>query len=48
MKKGQNGSSERSLMFGGNIPPSSSSFSQVTSIDGVKFNEGDLLLQVTP
>ncbi|XP_056287347.1 aryl hydrocarbon receptor 2 isoform X2 [Pseudoliparis swirei] len=45
MKKGQNGSSERSLMFGGNIPPSSSSFSQVTSIDGVKFNEGDLLLQ---
>uniref|UniRef100_A0A3Q1IKW2 Aryl hydrocarbon receptor n=1 Tax=Anabas testudineus TaxID=64144 RepID=A0A3Q1IKW2_ANATE len=55
MKKGQNGSnwtSERSLMFGGNIqnaptPPSSSmpSSSQVTSIDGVSFSEGDLLLQ---
>ncbi|KAM9334157.1 aryl hydrocarbon receptor-like [Symphorus nematophorus] len=72
MKKGPNGSSwtsERSLMFGGNVPstlppssttsttqPSSSSSSsssssvptsssQVTSIDGVSFSEGDLLLQ---
>nr|XP_046238374.1 aryl hydrocarbon receptor-like [Scatophagus argus] len=63
MKKGQNGSSwtsERSLMFGGNVQnalplstttstPSSSSSpsasSQVTSIDGVSFSEGDLLLQ---
>ncbi|KAK5847743.1 hypothetical protein PBY51_016848 [Eleginops maclovinus] len=54
MKKGQNGSSwssERSLMFGGNVqnartPPTPSlSSSQVTSIDGVNFSEGDLLLQ---
>ncbi|CAJ1086912.1 aryl hydrocarbon receptor-like [Xyrichtys novacula] len=54
MKKGQNGSSwtgDRSLMFGGNVqstlPPSStiSSSSQVNSIDGVSFSEGDLLLQ---
>ncbi|XP_044043114.1 aryl hydrocarbon receptor-like [Siniperca chuatsi] len=58
MKKGQNGSSwtsERSLMFGGNVqntltPSSSTSTSsasstQVTSIDGVSFSEGDLLLQ---
>ncbi|KAK9524194.1 hypothetical protein VZT92_018051 [Zoarces viviparus] len=53
MKKGQNSSSltsERSLMFGGNVPsaptPStSSSSSQVASIDGVGFSEGDLLLQ---
>ncbi|XP_039997832.1 aryl hydrocarbon receptor-like [Xiphias gladius] len=63
MKKSQNGSSwtsERSLMFGGNIQnglttsstttstttSSSSPFSsQVTSIDGVSFSEGDLLLQ---
>lgn len=63
MKKGQNGSSwtsERSLMFGGNVqsalppsvaaavPSSSSSLassSQVTSLDGVSFSEGDLLLQ---
>lgn len=63
MKKGLNGSSwssERSLMFGGNIqntltpssttPTSSAAAaatSQVTSIDGVSFSEGDLLLQVT-
>lgn len=58
MKKGQNGSSwtsEQSLMLGGNVHntlPSSStssslpSSSQVTSIDGVSFSEGDLLLQV--
>ncbi|XP_040888165.1 aryl hydrocarbon receptor 2 [Toxotes jaculatrix] len=62
MKKSQNGSSwtsERSLMFGGNVQntltpssttpsttSSSSPFSsQVTSIDGVSFSEGDLLLQ---
>ncbi|XP_038571338.1 aryl hydrocarbon receptor 2 [Micropterus salmoides] len=61
MKKGLNGSSwssERSLMFGGNIqntltpssttPTSSAAAaatSQVTSIDGVSFSEGDLLLQ---
>uniref|UniRef100_A0A3Q3F141 Aryl hydrocarbon receptor 2 n=1 Tax=Labrus bergylta TaxID=56723 RepID=A0A3Q3F141_9LABR len=64
MKKGQNGlswTSERSLMFGGNIQntlPSSSTTStavstnssstassQITSIDGVSFSEGDLLLQ---
>ncbi|KAM6893096.1 aryl hydrocarbon receptor 2 [Lycodopsis pacificus] len=53
MKKGQNSSSwtsERSLMFGGNVPsappPSASaSSSQVASIDGVGFSEGDLLLQ---
>lgn len=58
IKNGQNGSSwnsERSIMFG-NIPtplPSSSnpsgslgSSSQSTSIDGVSFSEGDLLLQV--
>ncbi|XP_031707473.1 aryl hydrocarbon receptor-like [Anarrhichthys ocellatus] len=57
MKKGQNSSSwtsERSLMFGGNVPsaptPSTSSSSgafssQVASIDGVGFSEGDLLLQ---
>ncbi|KAL3045716.1 hypothetical protein OYC64_013882 [Pagothenia borchgrevinki] len=54
MKKGQNGSSwssERSLMYGGNVqnaltpptPPLASS--QRTSIDGVSFSEGDLLLQ---
>ncbi|XP_023282728.1 aryl hydrocarbon receptor-like [Seriola lalandi dorsalis] len=60
MKKNQNGSSwtsERSLMFGGNVPnaltpsaattnsTSSSPFAHVTSIDGVSFSEGDLLLQ---
>ncbi|TKS66354.1 Aryl hydrocarbon receptor [Collichthys lucidus] len=57
MKKGQNGTSwtsERSLMYGGNGPstlPSSSTASatagtsQVTSIDGVSFSEGLLLLQ---
>ncbi|XP_034035023.1 aryl hydrocarbon receptor 2 isoform X2 [Thalassophryne amazonica] len=56
IKKGQNGSSwstERSLMFRGNVqnPPSSTTTtssplsSQVTSIDGVSFSEGDLLLQ---
>ncbi|KAI3365848.1 hypothetical protein L3Q82_000832 [Scortum barcoo] len=54
MKKGQNGSSwtaERSLMFGGNGQSASSttaaasSSSQVTSIDGISFSEGDLLLQ---
>uniref|UniRef100_A0A3Q3QCI8 Aryl hydrocarbon receptor 2 n=1 Tax=Monopterus albus TaxID=43700 RepID=A0A3Q3QCI8_MONAL len=57
MKKGQNSSSwtsERSLMFGGNLQnvltPSSTSSpsffpSQVTSFDGVSFSEGDLLLQ---
>ncbi|XP_074520500.1 aryl hydrocarbon receptor 2 [Halichoeres trimaculatus] len=52
MKKGQNGSSwtsERSLMFGGNVqnavPPTPAASSQVTSIDGVSFSEGDLLLQ---
>uniref|UniRef100_A0A671WNY7 Aryl hydrocarbon receptor n=1 Tax=Sparus aurata TaxID=8175 RepID=A0A671WNY7_SPAAU len=61
MKKGSNGSSwtsERSLMFGGNVPnaqpssstsvtPSASSTSstQITSIDGVSFSEGELLLQ---
>lgn len=56
MKKGQNGSSwssERSLMYGGNVqnaltPPTPSlASSQRTSIDGVSFSEGDLLLQVT-
>ncbi|KAK1876344.1 Aryl hydrocarbon receptor [Dissostichus eleginoides] len=54
MKKGQNGSSwssERSLMYGGNVQnaltPSTPSLpsSQRTSIDGVSFSEGDLLLQ---
>ncbi|XP_029301357.1 aryl hydrocarbon receptor-like isoform X2 [Cottoperca gobio] len=57
MKKGQNGSSwtsERSLMFGGiaqnalsstTSTSSLASSSQVTSIDGVSFTEGDLLLQ---
>ncbi|XP_071320931.1 aryl hydrocarbon receptor 2 [Trachinotus anak] len=59
MKKNQNGSSwtsERSLMFGGNVqnartPSSTSSSSSpfssslVTSLDGVSFSEGDLLLQ---
>nr|XP_033471603.1 aryl hydrocarbon receptor 2 [Epinephelus lanceolatus] len=54
MKKGQNGTSwtsERSLMFGVNAqstptPSSTASMShQVTSIDGVSFTEGDLLLQ---
>ncbi|KAM9835908.1 aryl hydrocarbon receptor-like [Aulostomus maculatus] len=55
IKKGQNGSSwtsERSLMFGSNnqntlTSPSTSlhAASQVTSIDGVSFSEGDLLLQ---
>uniref|UniRef100_A0A087YM14 Aryl hydrocarbon receptor n=1 Tax=Poecilia formosa TaxID=48698 RepID=A0A087YM14_POEFO len=54
MKAGPNGSgwsSERELLFGGNVqsaaPPSlSASFSTVTtSIDGVSFSEGDLLLQ---
>ncbi|XP_068446901.1 aryl hydrocarbon receptor-like isoform X2 [Clinocottus analis] len=53
--KKQNGSSwtsERSLIFGGNVQNSSSSSSssttppsQVSSIDGVTFSEGDLLLQ---
>ncbi|XP_017294092.1 aryl hydrocarbon receptor isoform X2 [Kryptolebias marmoratus] len=54
MKSGQSGSSwtaDRSLMFGGNGPtpsasPSSFSSSVVTSVDGVSFSEGDLLLQV--
>lgn len=51
MKGGPNGSgwsSERDLMFGGNAgtPSAPSSFSTVaTSIDGVSFSEGDLLLQ---
>ncbi|XP_026157222.1 aryl hydrocarbon receptor 2 isoform X3 [Mastacembelus armatus] len=55
MKKGPSSSSwtsERSLMFGGNVqnvltPPSTSSpsFSHMTSIDGVSFSEGELLLQ---
>ncbi|XP_062270548.1 aryl hydrocarbon receptor 2 [Scomber scombrus] len=55
IKKGQNGSSwtsERSLMFGSNpLTPSSASSvkspssAQITSIDGVSFSEGDLLLQ---
>uniref|UniRef100_A0A673A9M0 Aryl hydrocarbon receptor n=1 Tax=Sphaeramia orbicularis TaxID=375764 RepID=A0A673A9M0_9TELE len=58
MKKGQNGlswSSERSLMFGSNVPNAMTSCStgsapavsssQVTSIDGISFSEGDLLLQ---
>ncbi|XP_043965712.1 aryl hydrocarbon receptor-like isoform X2 [Gambusia affinis] len=54
MTAGPNGSSwssERERLFGGNVqsaaPPSlSSSFSTVTtSIDGVSFSEGDLLLQ---
>ncbi|XP_041637462.1 aryl hydrocarbon receptor 2 [Cheilinus undulatus] len=57
MKKPPNGSTwtnERSHMFGGNVQntlassstvSSSSSPSQVTSIDGVSFSEGDLLLQ---
>lgn len=54
IKNGQNGSSwsgERSIMFGNistPLPSSSnpSSSSQLTSIDGVSFSEGDLLLQV--
>ncbi|XP_042260378.1 aryl hydrocarbon receptor 2 [Thunnus maccoyii] len=55
IKKGKNGTSwtsERNLMFGGNpLTPSSNSSvtspssNQVTSIDGVSFSEGDLLLQ---
>ncbi|KAM6893467.1 aryl hydrocarbon receptor 2 [Xenentodon cancila] len=48
MKAGQSGSSwnsERSLMFGGAPAPSASSSSLSTSIDGVSFSEGDLLLQ---
>ncbi|KAM4710598.1 aryl hydrocarbon receptor 2 isoform 2-T2 [Anableps anableps] len=54
MKAGHNGSTwsgERDLMFGGNVqsaqtPSLSASFSTVaTSIDGVSFSEGDLLLQ---
>uniref|UniRef100_H2RJ48 Aryl hydrocarbon receptor n=1 Tax=Takifugu rubripes TaxID=31033 RepID=H2RJ48_TAKRU len=56
IKNGQNGSSwnsERSIMFGkistplpsSSNPSSSSGSSQSTSIDGVSFSEGDLLLQ---
>ncbi|XP_068575771.1 aryl hydrocarbon receptor-like [Cebidichthys violaceus] len=55
-QNGSSWTGERSLMFGGNVPsvptPSTSSSSssrasssQVTSIDGVGFNEGELLLQ---
>ncbi|XP_029378476.1 aryl hydrocarbon receptor-like [Echeneis naucrates] len=50
MKKSQNSSSwtsERSLVLGANVqtPSSSALSSLVTSVDGVSFSEGDLLLQ---
>uniref|UniRef100_A0A1A7WQU1 Aryl hydrocarbon receptor n=2 Tax=Iconisemion striatum TaxID=60296 RepID=A0A1A7WQU1_9TELE len=52
MKSSQSGSSwtgDQSLMFGGNVqtptPSALSSSSEVASIDGVSFSEGDLLLQ---
>uniref|UniRef100_UPI0037E82E76 aryl hydrocarbon receptor-like n=1 Tax=Semicossyphus pulcher TaxID=241346 RepID=UPI0037E82E76 len=54
-QNGSSWSSERSFMFGGNVqntlPPSSSTTTtvspstDVTSLDGVSFSEGDLLLQ---
>ncbi|XP_077426328.1 uncharacterized protein LOC144054846 isoform X2 [Vanacampus margaritifer] len=48
LKNGQNGSSKRSPILGGDVQNalmSSTGTSQVSSIDGVSFSEGDLLLQ---